>query len=144
MTFKGHAIAQAISHRLPTTAGRVRAQVRSRGICDGQSGTEAGFLRVLRFPLPIIIQSTAPHSSPSTIRGWYNRPVSGRRTKRTQSHFTPSIIKKRPLQGRLSVFRAATRSLQQTATSSLVTLYHVTGEYLQQNSSSWGWCSPLK
>jgi hypothetical protein len=33
----GHAIAQAVSRRLPTTAGRVRAQVRSRGICGGRS-----------------------------------------------------------------------------------------------------------
>jgi hypothetical protein len=46
-----------------------------------------GFLRVLRFPLPII-PPTAPHSA-SIIRGWYNRPVSGRRTKWTQSHPTP-------------------------------------------------------
>jgi hypothetical protein len=34
--------------------------------------TETGFLRVLRFPLPII--PTAPYSS-SIIRGWYKRPV---------------------------------------------------------------------
>jgi hypothetical protein len=29
------------------------------------------------------------HSSPSIIRSWYNRPISGRRTKWTQSHPTP-------------------------------------------------------
>jgi hypothetical protein len=76
---------QVVSRRLPTAAAQVRAQVRSRGICGGQSGTGAGFLRVLLFPLPILIPPTAPHSSP-IVRGWYNRPVSGRRTKWTQSH----------------------------------------------------------
>jgi hypothetical protein len=54
--------------RLPTTV----AWVRSCGIC-GQSGTGAGFLGVLKFPLPII-PPTAPHSS-SIIWGWYKRPV---------------------------------------------------------------------
>jgi hypothetical protein len=75
-----HAIAEAVSWRLPMAAARVRAHVRSCGICGGQSDTGADFLQVLRFPLPIIIPPTAPHSS-SIIRGWYNRPVSGRRTK---------------------------------------------------------------
>jgi hypothetical protein len=49
-----------------------------------QRGTGAGFLRVLRFPLQILIPPTAPQSS--VIRGWYNKPNSGRRTKWTQSH----------------------------------------------------------
>jgi hypothetical protein len=44
-------IAQAVSCRLPTVAIRVRAHVRSCGICGGQSGTVVGFLRVLRCPL---------------------------------------------------------------------------------------------
>jgi hypothetical protein len=48
----------------------------------------AGFLRVLRFPLPILIPLNAWYSS-SIIRGWYNRPVSGQITKWTQSHPTP-------------------------------------------------------
>jgi hypothetical protein len=43
----GRAITQTISHRLPTMAAQVRAWVRSCGNCDGQSGTGAGFLRVL-------------------------------------------------------------------------------------------------
>jgi hypothetical protein len=68
------AIAQAVSRRLPTAVARVRAWVRSCGICGGQSGTGAGFLQVLQFPLPILIPPTAPHSS-SIIRGWYNRPL---------------------------------------------------------------------
>jgi hypothetical protein len=59
---------------------RPRFEPRPCGICGGQSGTEAYFLRVLRFPLPIIIPSTAPHSS-SITRGWYNRLISDRRTK---------------------------------------------------------------
>jgi hypothetical protein len=86
----GRAIAQAVSHRFPTTAARVLAQVRSCGICGGQSGTEADFLLVPRSPLPILIPPIASCSSSSIIRGWYNRPGSGRRTKRTLSHPTPS------------------------------------------------------
>jgi hypothetical protein len=45
---------------IPTAAARVRSQVRSCGFCGGQSGTGVGFLRVLRFPLPILIPPTAP------------------------------------------------------------------------------------
>jgi hypothetical protein len=40
----------------------------------GQSGAEAGFLRVLRFPLPIFIPRIAPQSPSSIIWGLYNRP----------------------------------------------------------------------
>jgi hypothetical protein len=93
---KGRAIAQAVSRRLPTAAARVRSQVRSCGICGGQSGAAAGFLRVLRFHLPILIPPTTPHSS-SIIWGWYNRPNIGRRTKWTQSHPTPRNKKKLPV-----------------------------------------------
>jgi hypothetical protein len=39
---------------LPTAAARVRVRA-ACGICGGQSGTGPGFLRVLRFPLPIVI-----------------------------------------------------------------------------------------
>jgi hypothetical protein len=34
-------------------------------ICCGQSGTWAGFIRLLRFPLPIFLPPTAPESSSS-------------------------------------------------------------------------------
>jgi hypothetical protein len=84
----GRAIAQAVSHRLPTAAARVRTQLRSCGICSGQSGAGEGYLRVFRFPLPILIPSAAPHLSSSTLRSWYNRPNIGRSTKWTQSHST--------------------------------------------------------
>jgi hypothetical protein len=63
---KGRAIVQAVSRWLPIAAARVRSRVWSIGICGGQSGTGAGFLRVLRFPLPIFIPPIAPQS-PSPI-----------------------------------------------------------------------------
>jgi hypothetical protein len=91
MNVLGRVIAKAVSRRLPTAAARFRSQVKLCGICGGRRGTGVRFLRVLRFPLPIFILPTAPHSSPSIIRGWYNRPSSGRRTKWTQSHPTPRI-----------------------------------------------------
>jgi hypothetical protein len=39
----GHAIAQVVSHLLPTAAACVQAQVRSSGICGEQSGTGGKF-----------------------------------------------------------------------------------------------------
>jgi hypothetical protein len=44
-------------------------------ICGGQNGPGAGFLRVLRFPLPIFIPPISAQSLSPIIRGWYNRPV---------------------------------------------------------------------
>jgi hypothetical protein len=86
----GCAIAQAVSRRLPAVAARVRTRVSSCGICGGQSGLGAGFLRVLRIPLPIRIPPIAPQSSQSIIWGWYNRTNSGRCTKWTQ--FDPLVL----------------------------------------------------
>jgi hypothetical protein len=87
---KGRAIAQVVNRQLPTTAAQVWTQVRSCGICGGQSGTREGFLRVPRISLPILIPLTAPNSSSSSvIWGWYSRPVSGQHTKWIQSHPTP-------------------------------------------------------
>jgi hypothetical protein len=77
----GRAIAEVVSRWLHTTA----AQVRSCRICGGQSGTGAGSLRILRFPLPICILPVAPQSS-SNIQGWYNRSNIGRSSKWIQSH----------------------------------------------------------
>jgi hypothetical protein len=91
---QGRVIAQAVRRRLSTTAARVRAHVRSCGICGGQSGTWAHFLRVLRFPPPLFIPPTVPHSSSSITRGRHNRPISGRRTKWTQSQPTPKQLTK--------------------------------------------------
>jgi hypothetical protein len=71
----GRAIAQADSRWLPIAAVRVRNRVWSCGICGGQSGAGAGFIRVLRFPLRIFVPPTAPQSPLSIIRGWYKRPV---------------------------------------------------------------------
>jgi hypothetical protein len=86
--WKVRAIAQAVTRPLPTRAVRVRSQVKSCGVFGGQSGIEEGFLRVFRFPLPIVIPATVPQSS-SIIRGWHNKPNIGRRTKWTQSHPNP-------------------------------------------------------
>jgi hypothetical protein len=72
-------------------SARVRVHVRSCGISCGQSGTGAACLRVLRFPLSILIPQIASQSS-SINRGWYNRPISGRRTKWTGSRPTPRTI----------------------------------------------------
>jgi hypothetical protein len=53
-------IAQVVGRRIPTAAARVT----SCGICGGQSGIGAGFLRVLWFSL-LIIPLTTPQSSSS-------------------------------------------------------------------------------
>jgi hypothetical protein len=71
---KGRAVAQAVSRWLTTAAVRVRTRVWSCGICGGQSGAGADFLRVLRFPLPIFIPPIAPQSPSSIIWGLYIRP----------------------------------------------------------------------
>jgi hypothetical protein len=72
--FQGRAMAQAVNRWLPTAAARGRSRVWSSGICGGQSGAGAGFLRVLRFPLPFFIPPIAPQSPSPIILGWYNRP----------------------------------------------------------------------
>jgi hypothetical protein len=61
---RSRAIAQEVSRRLPTAASHVLAQVKSCGICGGQSVTGADFLQALRFPLPIVLH-THHHHLPS-------------------------------------------------------------------------------
>jgi hypothetical protein len=95
--FEGCAISQALSRRFPTAAARVRTQVMSCGICGRQSGTGAGSLHVLRFPLPILIPQTAPHSSSSSGAGTIGQfsglsltpPSSNKRKKKT-----PCVLEK--------------------------------------------------
>jgi hypothetical protein len=58
----GSAIAQVANRWLPTAAARVQTRLWSSGICVGQSGAGAGFLRILRFPLPIFIPPNSPPS----------------------------------------------------------------------------------
>jgi hypothetical protein len=58
---KCRAIAQAVSRWLPNAAARVRIRA-ACGFCGRQSGTGASILRVLRFPLPIIIPPISPSS----------------------------------------------------------------------------------
>jgi hypothetical protein len=50
----GRAVAHTTSRQLPTSAARVRSQVRSCVTCGAHSGTAVGLLRVLLFPLPIL------------------------------------------------------------------------------------------
>jgi hypothetical protein len=50
----GRTVARAVWRRLHIAIARVPARIKSRWPCDRQSGTGAAFLRVLRFPLPII------------------------------------------------------------------------------------------
>jgi hypothetical protein len=89
---QGHAIAQAVSCQFPTAAARVRAQARSCRICGGQSGTGVGFLRVLRSALPILIPSTAPHSSPIIGAGTRSQRVADVPSG-LKSHPTPRNLK---------------------------------------------------
>jgi hypothetical protein len=60
----GRAIAEAVSRWLPTAEARVQSRLWSSGICGGQSGAGAGFLRVLRFPLPFIQPNSPSSQSP--------------------------------------------------------------------------------
>jgi hypothetical protein len=92
---RGRVVAQAVNRRLFTAAAWVRAHVRSCGICGGESEIRAGFLRMLRIPLPLI-SPAPPHSSSSIIRDSYSRPNSSRHTKWTQSHSDRKKRKRKP------------------------------------------------
>jgi hypothetical protein len=86
----GRAIAEAVSRWLPTAVARVQSRVLSSGICGGLSGVGAGFLRVLRFPLPFIPPNSPSSQSPG---GRYNRPASGRRAEWIQFGLHPPLCK---------------------------------------------------
>jgi hypothetical protein len=58
----GRAMSQAVSRWIPTAVARVPARFWSRAICGGQNGAGAGFLRVLRFTLPMFIPPNSPSS----------------------------------------------------------------------------------
>jgi hypothetical protein len=88
----GHAIAQVVSRRVLTAEAQARSQIRTCGICNGQSGSGTGFLRVFRFLLSILISPNIPHSS--IIWGWYNGSISGRHSKWIRSHPTPQNQRK--------------------------------------------------
>jgi hypothetical protein len=62
MKWLGRAIPQVVSRWLPTAAVRDRSWVWQIEICGGQSGAGEGFLRVLRFTLPVFIPSNSPSS----------------------------------------------------------------------------------
>jgi hypothetical protein len=81
------AVAQAVSSWLPRAAAQVRVRA-TCGVCDGQSSVGAGFLRVLRFPLPII----PPISIIIITWGWHSRPISDRSAEWTQIDYTPQYI----------------------------------------------------
>jgi hypothetical protein len=81
----------AVRRRPSTAAARDRSQARSCGICGGQNGTGAGFLRVLRFPLPMSFYQLL-HTHQSSGVG-ANGPSSGLWTKWTQYHPTHAITK---------------------------------------------------
>lgn len=54
-----HAIAQMVSHWLPTVGVWIRSLISSLGICGRHSGTGADFLQLLLFPLPFLIPQNA-------------------------------------------------------------------------------------
>jgi hypothetical protein len=58
----GRAIAQETRRRVPTASAWIRSQVKTCGIYRRQSGTGTGFLRILLFPLPILIPPNALYS----------------------------------------------------------------------------------
>jgi hypothetical protein len=61
-TISGNDVNRSYIREIPTAAARVQTRVWSSGIYGGQSGTGAGFLRVLRFPLSIFIPPNSPSS----------------------------------------------------------------------------------
>jgi hypothetical protein len=102
----GRVITQAVNRWLHTAAGQVRTLVKSCGICGGQSGPGTSFLRVLRFPLPILNPPSAPQSPSYTIWAWYNRPVVAA---------VPSGLSLTPLRIKIKIMAIIVRRTKHTA-----------------------------
>jgi hypothetical protein len=66
------AIAQTGSRCLPTAATRVPSQVRLYRICGGQSGSGAGFLRVLR----VLLSNPIPQTVSNLLTTLYKAAIS--------------------------------------------------------------------
>jgi hypothetical protein len=78
----GCAIAQAVSRRLTNAVARVRARSDYLGFVVNKVALGRFFSEYFDLtPLPIFIPPISPQSQSPIIRGWYNRPVSGRSTK---------------------------------------------------------------
>jgi hypothetical protein len=67
----GRAIPEVVSRWLPTAAVLSSRLGLASEICGGQSGVVAGFLRVLRFPLPkpFILPTSPLSQTPGTVNG---------------------------------------------------------------------------
>jgi hypothetical protein len=78
------AVAQAVSRWLPHAGGPDSPTDRACGVCGGQSGTGAGFLRVL-----LANHHSTNFSTIIITKGWHNRPIGGRSAEWTQLDFTP-------------------------------------------------------
>jgi hypothetical protein len=65
----GLAIVEAVSRWLPTAAARVHTRVWSSGLCGGQIGVGARFLRIRMFPLPkpFIPPTSSSSQSPKAV-----------------------------------------------------------------------------
>lgn len=88
------AIAQPVSPRFPPRRAGFEPRSGPVGFVVDRSGAGVGLLRVLLFPLPLLIPTTAPHQPSSIVRGWYNRLISDWRSKWTQSHLIPKKPKR--------------------------------------------------
>jgi hypothetical protein len=91
-SYWGRAVVQAVSRRLPTTAARVRTQVSSWWIYGEQSGTGAGFPRILRLPCQFsfhrLFHTQHPSSGSGTIGQLVTAVPSGLTISLTPPHKT--------------------------------------------------------
>jgi hypothetical protein len=98
---EGRAIAQAVSRWLPTAAVRGSSPGLVSGICGRESGAGAGFLRVLRFPLPIFIPPNSPLSQ-SLGAGTIGHSVAGVPSRPSSTpHYANKKMRLGDVRGRL-------------------------------------------